>query len=77
MPLELPTVADKKKKPSDPTVTVKILASIHRKAKIVAAHKEIDVSEYLSAILDKPVDRDYKRTAAEIGEEVKDDSEDS
>ncbi len=73
MPLELPIVADKKKKPADPTVTVKILASIHRKAKVVAAHKDIDVSEYLSGILDKPVDRDYKRTAAEIGEEVKHD----
>lgn len=63
------------KKPLDEsTVTVKIRASIHRQAKQVALHRSIDLSVYLSDLLEKLVQRDYKKTIAEIAKEVEDDS---
>lgn len=41
-------------------VAVKIDADIVRKAKIVAAYKEVSLAQYLSEVLGPTVDRDLK-----------------
>jgi len=53
------------------TVTVKVHEVLHRKAKIVCAHRQEEVSEYLSRLLAKLVQRDYSRVVAEMGQEAK------
>ena len=53
------------------TTTVKINRAIHRKARMIAAHHDIDLSVYLSGLLEKQVDRDYAKMIAELGEEPK------
>jgi hypothetical protein len=52
-------------------LTVKIDAEIARRAKVVAAHRNISAAEYLSKILDPVVTRDYSRIADEISRETK------
>jgi len=42
-------------------VSVKIEAGIYRKAKMVAAYRDITMAEYLSDLLRRPVDRDYQK----------------
>ncbi|MDE2104067.1 MAG: GIY-YIG nuclease family protein [Patescibacteria group bacterium] len=42
-----------------PFAAVKIASSIYRKAKMVAAHRSMPLAEYLSDLLEKPVERDY------------------
>lgn len=46
---------------------VKIATRIYRKAKMVAAHRDIPIAEFLSNLLEKPVDREYRRLLEELG----------
>lgn len=57
-----------KKKP--PSVTVKILLDIHREARIVANHLDIDIGEYLSGLLAGPVRRDYEKAIADMQADI-------
>lgn len=58
------------KKGTPSNTTVKILRAIYRKAKMVAAHTDRDLSEYLSSLLEKPVDRDYRKMLSELGDQA-------
>jgi hypothetical protein len=42
-------------------ISVKIGAAVYRKAKMIAAYRDITLAEYLTALLEKPVDRDYEK----------------
>ena len=42
-------------------VTVKIASAVYRKAKMVAAWRDVTLAEYLTELLDRPVERDYQR----------------
>jgi len=41
-------------------LTVKIAAAIHSKARMIALDRRIPLAEYLSALLEQPVERDYQ-----------------
>lgn len=56
-------------KPKRQDVTVKIDAKLQRKAKLVASHRDLTLSEYLSELLEKPVERDYQRFRQELAAE--------
>lgn len=43
------------------TTQTKLARDVHRKAKIVATHKGVELYEYLDAILRPVVDRDFLR----------------
>ncbi len=51
-------------------VTVKIDAKVYRRAKMVASHRNIPLSEFLTELLDKPVAREYGKMKQELGEET-------
>jgi hypothetical protein len=55
------------RKPGPETVTVKIRRPIYKQAKMVSAHKDIDLSVYLSDLLAALVARDYGRMVADLG----------
>ena len=57
--VETPTMPRPARRTGD--VTVKIAGSIQRKAKMVASFRDIGLSEYLSSLLEKLVDRDYQQ----------------
>ncbi len=57
--------------PAEPTVTVKIWASIHRQAKLVAYQRGVDISDLLSEMLQKPIAQAYQKAAAEIAKDAK------
>jgi hypothetical protein len=42
-------------------ITVKIGAALYRKAKMVAAFRDLSLAEYLTEVLEKPVARDYEK----------------
>jgi len=42
-------------------VTVKIAASVYRRAKLIAAWQDVTLAEYLTELLERPVERDYHR----------------
>lgn len=48
---------------------VKIAAAIVRKARVIAAYRNITIAEYLSALLEKPVERDYRAFFKELRDE--------
>jgi hypothetical protein len=50
-------------------ITVKIDAKIHSKAKKIAAWRDVDLAEYLSELLEKPVERDWQRLRREVAGE--------
>ena len=41
-------------------LTVKIAAAIHSKARMIALDRHIPLAEYLSTLLERPVERDYQ-----------------
>jgi hypothetical protein len=57
-------------RPKRDDVTVKVAASVYKKAKLVAAHREITLAEYLSEILEKPVERDFNRMRAAFDDDA-------
>jgi DNA topoisomerase VI subunit B len=50
-------------------VSVKIDPEVYRKAKMVTAHRNLQISEYLSKILDKPVSKDYEQVRKAMADE--------
>ena len=40
--------------------SVKISAAVARKARVIAAYRNITMAEYLTEVLGKPVDKDYE-----------------
>lgn len=54
--------------PKREDVAVKVEAAIYRKAKMVAAYRDITIAEYLSDLLRKLVERDYRKMTTEMGE---------
>lgn len=61
--LEMPRAAKR-----DDTA-VKVETKIYRRAKQIAAWRDISLAQYLSELLDKPVSRDYKELRKEMGQE--------
>jgi hypothetical protein len=53
-------------------ISVKIEAAIYRRAKMVAAYRDITLAEYLSALLEKPVDRDYQKLTEQMSADQQD-----
>ncbi len=47
-------------------LSVKIEASIQRKAKMIAGYRGIPIAEYLSDLLKAPVERDYQKLVKEM-----------
>lgn len=70
-----PMPRPKRERPKRDDVTVKIEARIYRKAKMTAAYRGVHLAEYLSEVLEKPVERDYQqtRTAMDAEEPAKGD----
>jgi predicted HicB family RNase H-like nuclease len=50
-------------------ITVKIAARVFRKAKMIAAFRDVSLQDYLSEVLARPVDRDYKKMREEMAED--------
>lgn len=50
-------------------VSVKIAAGIYRKAKTIAAYRDVPLAEYLSDLLQLPVEKDYERMRKAMEEE--------
>ena len=63
-----PSMAREKREKRD-DITVKIGRKVFKKAKMVAAYRDIPLAQYLTDLLDKPVDRDYAAMKKEMGEE--------
>jgi len=42
------------------TTTARLPAELVRKARVVAAHRDVDLGEYLVGLLEGPVNRDYE-----------------
>ena len=42
-------------------VTVKIRAAVHKKARQVATYHDLNIADYLSDLLEKPVDADHRK----------------
>lgn len=47
--------------PPDPQIPVKMSKSLHRKAKMVALDRDMELYEYLDKILRPAIERDHKR----------------
>lgn len=56
-------------RPKRDDTSVKISSAVYRKAKMVAAYRGITLAEYLSSLLESPVDQDYQQMHDSIGEE--------
>ena len=50
----------------DPTEQVRLPVRIVRKAKMIAAHRDKSVPEYLAEIVESIIDRDYDEMAKEL-----------
>lgn len=60
--------------PGETTISVKIWASVHKHAKLVAYQRDMDIADYLSMLLQKQVAADFKKAAAEIAKDASDES---
>jgi hypothetical protein len=47
-------------------LSVKVDADIVRKAKLIAAHRELSMAAYLSEVLDEPVAQDFARMCEKL-----------
>jgi hypothetical protein len=56
-------------RPKRDDIAVKIAAPLYRKAKVIAAHRGVTIAEYLSSLLDKPLERDYQKFRREVAGE--------
>lgn len=56
-------------KPKRDDVAVKIARAVYRRARQIATHRGIPLAEYLSGLLDKPVQRDYDRMVRDMNDE--------
>lgn len=64
--MRVATVTEKEKRTD---VSVKIDAGIQRKAKMIAAYRDITIAEYLSQLLEGPVNEDYKQLHKDMKDE--------
>ena len=62
--LQAPPLAEKDTK-SD-YVAVKILASVHKLAKQIAAHRDCTIADYLSSVLSGPVKEDFEKMVKDL-----------
>jgi hypothetical protein len=46
--------------------SVKIGTATYRKAKMIAAYRGVPIAEYLTSLLEKPVERDYQKLRQQI-----------
>jgi hypothetical protein len=59
----------RKRKPGKvPTATAKVAADLHRKVKMIATHRGVEMFDYLDALLRPAVERDFERMLREAGE---------
>jgi hypothetical protein len=51
-------------------VSVKIDATIHKRAKLIAASRDIPLAQYLSDLLRAPVSRDWQKLHQQMSDEA-------
>jgi hypothetical protein len=50
-------------------IAVKIDAAVYRKAKLIAAYRDVTLAEYLTDLLEKPVNRDFQKLKELLAED--------
>lgn len=55
---------DSKQRPDDKK-NIKVRAALHRKMSMVAAHRGVELFEYMDQLLTAPVDRDFEQMLRE------------
>lgn len=70
--MSIATMAKKKtpsaQQPADGRVNAKLRASLHRRAKIVATWRGVDLEDYLHSVLAPAVERDFAEMVREDAE---------
>ena len=49
------------------TVTTKLSADLHKKVRLLVAHRGVEMFDYLDALLRPAIERDYDRVVRELG----------
>ncbi len=62
--------AGRPKKPGGEGKSVRIETELANKARVVALRRGVAMSDYLTALLRSPIERDYRKTLQELNDET-------